>query len=88
MTGARKNLGSSSAQPRRPAAPLPEPDPTGPQSPTRPNASGHGSASESWRELVRRIQNETDPGVMIELTHELIAKLDAEKSRKLSRDKS
>jgi hypothetical protein len=44
-----------------------------------------GSPSESWRELAQRIQKESDPNVMIELTQELMAKLDAEKARKQGR---
>jgi hypothetical protein len=37
---------------------------------------------EDWRELARKIQQETDPNRMIELVQELIAKFDEERLRK------
>lgn len=43
------------------------------------------SASADWRELARRIQQETDSGVMLDLVQQLITKLDEEKARKPSR---
>jgi hypothetical protein len=39
-------------------------------------------ADPNWRELARRIQDETDPEKMIELIRELIAKFDEERLRK------
>jgi hypothetical protein len=42
-------------------------------------------ASADWRELARRIQQETDSGVMLDLVQELITKLDEQNSRKLAR---
>lgn len=50
---------------------------------------GEGNASpvtgsEDWRELARRIQQETDSGVMLELVQQLIDKLDEDKLRRPS----
>jgi len=48
-----------------------------------PDRSGKGHASaETWRDLAKRIQQETNPDVMMQLTQELIAELDAEQLRK------
>jgi hypothetical protein len=45
-------------------------------------ANGDGiSKNEDWRELARRIQQETDPETVLELARELIAKFDEEKLR-------
>ena len=38
--------------------------------------------NEDWHELARRIQEEDDPEKMMELVHELLAKLDEEKLRR------
>jgi hypothetical protein len=40
-------------------------------------SSNAASATEDWRELAHRIQNETDPAVMLELVQQLVARLDA-----------
>jgi hypothetical protein len=37
---------------------------------------------EDWRELARRIQQETDPDKVIELVHHLIEKFNEEKLRR------
>jgi len=51
---------------------------------------GHGqdgdATVEDWRDLARRIQNETDSNAMIEMIQQLIAKLDAAQLRKKGRD--
>jgi hypothetical protein len=41
--------------------------------------------NEDWRELAQRIQDENDPEKMMELVHELLAKLDEEKLRRSAR---
>ncbi len=41
------------------------------------SCSNPASATEDWRELALRIQNEADPAVMLELVRQLLAKLDA-----------
>lgn len=48
-------------------------------------SSNAASGTEDWRELARRIQNETDPAVMLELVQQLIFKLDAKNSHKTGR---
>ena len=46
----------------------------------------HGApTNEDWRELARRVQQENDPEKMMELVHELLAKLDEEKVRRSPR---
>ncbi|HTZ97609.1 MAG TPA: hypothetical protein VMB18_14505 [Terriglobales bacterium] len=82
MTSARKRNDVSSVRENLPPVTSPEPPQIVPNRPPGNTSSVHSSASESWRELAQRIQQETDPAVMIELTHQLIAELDAEKSRK------
>ncbi len=47
------------------------------EAPTRTN--------KDWRELARRIEKENDPEKMVELAHELLAKLDEEKLRRSPR---
>jgi hypothetical protein len=45
--------------------------------------SGDGiSENDDWRELARRIQQETDPETVRELARELIAKFNEEKLRR------
>jgi hypothetical protein len=61
------------------AEPLPKSGPVTPQPAENKTCQ---NSTESWRELAERIQKETDPAVMIELTHELLDKFDAEKSQK------
>jgi hypothetical protein len=41
--------------------------------------ANQNSPAEDWRELARRIQDESDPAVMVELVQQLISKLDEEK---------
>ena len=45
-------------------------------------ADGDGPKNEDWREIARRIQQETDPEKVFELVQELIAKFNEEKLRK------
>jgi hypothetical protein len=46
-------------------------------------SNGDGiSKNEDWRELARRIQQETDPETVLELARELIAKFNEEKLRR------
>lgn len=82
MTSARKRNEDSSVQEQMSAVPAPEAARIFPGLPPANKSSVPSSPTESWRELAQRIQKETNPAVMIELTHELIAKLDEEKSRK------
>jgi hypothetical protein len=45
-------------------------------------AEGDGPNNEDWREIARRIQEETDPEEVLNLVQELIAKFNEEKLRK------
>jgi len=45
-------------------------------------ADGDGPKNEDWRELARRIQQETDPEKVLTLVQELIVKFNEEKLRK------
>jgi hypothetical protein len=46
------------------------------------SAPAEASGLEDWRDLARRIQNETDSTVMIDLIQQLLTKLDAEAAGK------
>lgn len=50
------------------------------RAPAKDGNPAHDGASADWRELARRIQLETDSGVMLELVEQLITKLDQEKA--------
>lgn len=41
-------------------------------------ASADGVVNETWRDLARRIEKETDPATIMELARQLIASLDEE----------
>ena len=77
MTRAIKPDGNAQPPQELPPAGLPE----------QQRADGH-SKVEHWRDLARRIQNETDPDVMIELIQQLVVKLDAKKSSPQKREKN
>ena len=44
--------------------------------PTSELANPDGKGTETWRDLARRIEKETDPAKVMELARRLIAKLD------------
>jgi predicted Zn-dependent protease len=46
--------------------------------PTPELANLDGKGPETWRDLARRIEKETDPAKVVELARRLIAKLDEE----------
>lgn len=80
MTNERRGERPSTAQQQQVS--LPKQD-SQPELPVKNHAAS--PPTESWRELAQRIQRESDPNVMIELTQELMAKLDAEKAQKQGR---
>lgn len=77
--GPMKKLRSQPQPPPVPLAPSTDKHTASPG----PVTTAANGASADWRELARRIQQETDSGVMLELVQELITKLDQEKSRTL-----
>lgn len=77
MTDLRKRAARSQDQP--PADLLANQQPDG----SAPDGDGKTAVNGAdWRELARRIQNESDSSVMMDLVQQLIVKLDEEKSRK------